>query len=75
MNELDKALEEAQRVARRPSEDRLDGRLGDEAENAAARLMSAAGLSYTDAIRLVSALYWAGWNQGWTQARDKSEES
>jgi hypothetical protein len=65
VSELDRALEEAQRVARMSQDDRLDGRLGDLAENAALRLLTAAGLDYTDAARLVSATFWAGWHQGW----------
>lgn len=74
VSELDKALEEAQLVARMPIKDRLDGLLGDQAESAALRVMAAAGMAYTDAIRLVSAIHWAGWNQAWTQARSTSDK-
>lgn len=66
---LDQALEEAQRAARRPDTDRLNGRLGAESENAALRLMTEAGLGYADAYRIVSGIYWAGWSQGYTTGR------
>lgn len=67
VSRLDQALEEAQRVARMDSKDRLDGKLGEPAENAVLRLMTEAGLDYADGLRLVSAIRWDGWNQGWGQ--------
>lgn len=66
---MDKALEEAQFAARRPDTDRLNGRLGAESENAALRLMTEAGLTFADAYRLLSGVYWAGWAQGYTTGR------
>jgi hypothetical protein len=73
VSSLDKALEAAQNVARRPVNDRLDGRLGSDAEEAVTRLMCEAGLSYVDAARVVSAVFWAGWHQGWTQGRNDGD--
>lgn len=75
VSELDQALEEAQRVARMSQNDRLDGKLGDPAENAALRLLTAAGLDYTDAARLVSATFWAGWHQGWGTGYDHTRKT
>lgn len=71
MSRLHDAQENAQRVARLPINDRLDGRLGPDAEEAAVRLMTEAGLTYVDASRVVSAVFWAGWHQGWTQGREE----
>lgn len=64
VSRLDKALEAAQGVARRPETDRLNGRLGEEAQTAALALMTEAGLTYADAYRVVDSLWWAGWAQG-----------
>lgn len=75
MSELDKALEQAQRTARQPSQDRLDGKLGDEAESAVLRLLTASGLDYTDAARLVSSVHWAGWHDGWSRGHDGARKT
>lgn len=75
MSNLSKSLDLAHEVARQPVQDRLDGKLGQAAEDAAARLMSAAGLSYVDASRLVSAIHWAGWNAGFTAGRTPTEKT
>lgn len=66
VSNLDKALEEAQRVARLPSRDRLDGVTGPAAEDAAVAVLLEAGMTAADAGRIVSAIFWGGWQQGCT---------
>lgn len=66
VSNLDKALEEAQRVARLSSKDRLDGATGPAAEDAAVAVLMQAGMTIVDAGRLVSAIFWGGWHQGYT---------
>lgn len=71
---LAKALEEAQRVARLPVQDRLAGRTGAEAGDAVFHILLETGLTVTDADRLVSAIAWAGWNEGWQQSQAETKE-
>jgi len=75
VTETDRALEEAQAVARRPVEERLHGDSGPDAENVILRLLTEAGVSYRDASRLTNALYWQGWNDHKTQTSDKENGS
>lgn len=74
VSNLDKALETAQEIARRPSEDRLAGLSGPAAEDAAVHVLMEAGMTVADAGRIVSAIWWGAWQQGYTSGANVSEK-
>lgn len=59
------SLEDARRIAAQPVEDRLDGKQGEAAKEVAIRLLEAAGLDYIQAVRLMGAVEWGRWSEGW----------
>ena len=70
MQRTDPTLAEAQRVAGLSQTDRLDGKHGEEAREAILRLLEATGLDYADALKLMSAVEWGKWNEGWRSGYD-----
>jgi hypothetical protein len=65
MPEITHILDEARRIAGQPVGDRTEGKQGSEAEDVLVRLAEAAGLDYVEALRLMSAVQWHHWGNGW----------
>lgn len=59
------SLEDARRIAAQPTDDRLDGKQSEAAKEVALRLLEAAGLDYLQAVRLMGAVEWGRWSEGW----------
>lgn len=66
MPKTNPTLAEAQRIAHQPISDRLDGKQADEAGAVILRLLEDAGLDYADGLKLLSAVQWGKWHEGWT---------
>lgn len=65
MRNIKATLAEARRIAGQPTGDRLDGKQAGEAESVILRLLEETGLDYGDALRLLGAVQWGKWNEGW----------
>lgn len=74
LRSIDVALEEARRIVAEPTGDRLDGKLGQEAESVILRLLEESGLDYAEGLRLLSALSWSKWHEGWTAGYSRGGE-
>lgn len=70
--ELKTLLDEARAIAAQPTEDRLDGKQGDEAGELVLQLLKAAGLTYLEAVRLTGARDWQQWKAGWAAGHKHS---
>lgn len=65
MRNIKATLAEARRIAEQSTSDRLDGKQAGEAESVILRLLEETGLDYADALRLLGAVQWGKWNEGW----------
>ena len=74
LRSIDVALEEARRIVAEPTGDRMDGKLGQEAESIILRLLEESGLDYAEGLRLLSAFEWSKWHAGWTAGHSRGGE-
>lgn len=70
MPNIEMLLAEARRIAGQPTGDKLDGKQAGEAESVILRLLEETGLDYLDALRLLAAVQWGKWNEGWRAGYD-----
>jgi hypothetical protein len=75
MRNIKATLAEAQRVAGLSRTDRLDGKHGEEAREVILRLLETTGLDYADALKLMSAVEWGKWNEGWNAGYQGGRET
>jgi len=75
MTRHEKNLEEARRIAAQPTSDKLDWAQGEEARQVILRLLDDAVMDYADGLKLLGALEWKRWGDGYHAAKDSYTET